>query len=70
MTATHPVCGETVPGPASLCLHRVLGGLDPGAAGSEYSREGEARTAAALDGAAGVVPDRARNHVPPREPRP
>lgn len=39
-----PVCGETAPEPASLCIPRLIGAAKAGEP-CDYSREGEARFA-------------------------
>lgn len=45
-----PMCGETAPEPASLCLALIAGVAGPGEP-CPYSREGEARCAAEMEGA-------------------
>jgi hypothetical protein len=47
MSERCPICGETAPEPASLCIPRLIQAAKPGEP-CDYSLEGEARFAAEI----------------------
>lgn len=62
-----PVCGETAPEPASLCIPRLIGAAKAGEP-CDYSREGEARFADEIGPEDAALVMRVLGDTPPPSP--